>query len=169
MRFFFSISFLLLLCSCTSQTFVEEESPPSSLIIASEFGLFERGLGEELLLVVADRISNVTGQIYGWRIKLDISDEWITLREEMQLPERPQIWNIEKHGTSISQDGKTSVIEKEVQPSNGWISNAWQVATGDPSGEYTIRIYINDRLLETFNFVLEEKDRGGDDVIRLPK
>jgi len=158
MRFFVSILFLLVLCSCSGIKSVEKEYSPSPSIVSSEFGLFEMGPGEELLLVVADRIPNVTGQIYGWRIKLDTLDEWITLREEMQLPERPQIWNIEKPGTSISQDGRTSVTEKDVQPNNGWISNAWQIDAGDPSGKYTIRIYINDRLLDTFNYALEEKD-----------
>ena len=56
----------------------------------------------------------------------------------------------------ISQDRKISTMEKEVVVKSGTIQNFWKVLAGDPVGDYVIRVYVNDHLLDIFQFEVVE-------------
>jgi hypothetical protein len=63
-------------------------------------------------------------------------------------------WGDAEHlgARSVSNDGRTSVTEREVSPERGVIFNSWTVASGDPKGRYVIRGFVEGSLTKTFEF-----------------
>ena len=71
------------------------------------------------------------------------------------MPAAPSLWGGEKAPStvqSLSADRRISITEGEATPAQGMIFNAWSVAPGDPAGTYRIRVFIDNRLVETFDF-----------------
>jgi len=52
----------------------------------------------------------------------------------------------------ITNNRRTSITEVFVVPENGWIENVSCVAEGDPEGEYSINIYIDEKYIQRFDF-----------------
>ena len=94
------------------------------------------------------------GQVYGWRLSLDTAKTTVHFREEFELPLPPQTWGYPE-GQRISGDRKTSVLEGDAAAVRGYIGNRWAVAPGDPCGKYTIRVFIEEKLVATFEFDVE--------------
>lgn len=102
----------------------------------------------------ANVVPFVEGQSYGWIIKLSPEFTKVKWKEVFELPASPDTWGTGKagKGQKISEDRKVSITEKEVSVEGGHIQNFWSIAPGDPLGDYVIRVYVNDLLLETFHF-----------------
>lgn len=130
-------------------------------IINSEFGIFNLGPdGKPVSFTPTKQVPLVVGQPYGWVIYVQPKTQKIRVREEFTLPEAPEIWGGEPEGTqSLSSDRKVSVIEREADASGGIVTNAWEVAPGDPSGKYRIKVFFNDRLAATFEFIVKEPEK----------
>jgi len=96
----------------------------------------------------------VDGQLYGWIIMAETDKPLIRWREELTVPYPPKTWgDPENEGYfKVSIDGKTSTTEREVDTSRGYIFNFWSIAKGDPKGRYVIKVYVEDKLVETFEF-----------------
>ena len=93
------------------------------------------------------------GDAYGWRITLDKYSGKIQWREVLTLPKSPETWITENHqNLSISKDGKTAISTRIQTPVNGVIENFWTISPGDPLGKHQIEVYIDQRLLATFEF-----------------
>jgi hypothetical protein len=97
--------------------------------------------------------------VYGWFIELKTSKPKIKWREEMVFPSPLAILDINgstaQHSTS--EDGLTVTSElEEVVPDSGLIYHMWGVAAGDPEGHHVVRIYVEDKLVRTFEFEAEE-------------
>lgn len=93
------------------------------------------------------------GDAYGWRIKLDNYPSKIQWREVLTLPKPPETWITEnRQNLSISKDGKTATSTRIQTPVNGVIENFWTISPGDPLGKHQIEVYIDERLLATFEF-----------------
>jgi hypothetical protein len=45
--------------------------------------------------------------------------------------------------------------EREVAPNRGFIYNRWAVAAGDPKGLHVVRVYVEGKLVRTFEFEAE--------------
>jgi hypothetical protein len=102
---------------------------------------------------------------YGWRIQLAGVDGLIKFREVFTLPEEPNFWGGEINEYSpnaISKDRHTSVTEKFSILKNGWISNSWCVAEGDPEGKYSMDVYILGEFIKRFNFNVIKVSRSPD-------
>ena len=56
---------------------------------------------------------------------------------------------------SVSDDGRTLTTEREVVPNRGIVHNMWAVAAGDPKGPHVVRVYIEGKLIRTFEFETE--------------
>jgi hypothetical protein len=91
----------------------------------------------------------IKGQTYGWIIHLLPGDkgEW---KEVLELPSKPTTWGLEDH--TISKDGKTCTTKGMIAAGDEIIYNLWEIDSGDPTGDYIIRVYLNDDLIETFYF-----------------
>jgi len=128
-------------------------------IVRAEFGLFNSPESEKPLFVATKTVPLTENQSYGWMILLVTKKTTIRWREELTLPSAPATWGdgeIQGEGVhSISADRKVSVLECEVQPEDGLISNAWVLTPGDPKGHYVIRVTIENSLERTFEFDVE--------------
>lgn len=118
------------------------------------FGIIEINPNGEAEFVITDRVPLIEGQFYGWVIKLGPGFAKVKWKEVFELPEAPQSWGAEETSGDhvISKDRKVSVTEEEVFVQDGYIANYWNVVAGDPPGDYIMRVYVNDHLVETFRF-----------------
>lgn len=123
-------------------------------IIASEFGLFNLDSSTKPF-VPSRRVKLDTNASYGWIIQLDTDKTGITWREEFTLPIKPETWGDLQKGQSISKDGKTSIIERTAAPEQGMIFNIWQIAPGDPTGRYVIKVFVEGKPAGVFEFDVE--------------
>jgi len=93
-----------------------------------------------------DKVPLVEGTNYLWRIHLIIQPErQVTYREELIYP------------------GGLLTREKTTSPQDGWIWGAFSVVSGDPEGEYAIRVYIQGRLAKVFRFTVFSRTQIGEE------
>jgi hypothetical protein len=123
-------------------------------VISGNFGLFNLSDPNKPTFVPTTVVPLSPNQAYGWIIRLRTDKSKIKWREEFTLPVKPATWgDAEPLGTrSVSNDGRTSVTEREVSPERGVIFNSWSVAPGDPKGRYMIRVFVEGSLTKTFEF-----------------
>lgn len=133
-----------------AQTFTATE------VVGGEFGLFNLSEPSKPAFVPAKVVPLAPNQAYGWIIRLRTDKAKIKWREEFTLPVKPATWgDPEPLGTrTVSNDGRTSITEREVSPTRGTIFNSWTVAPGDPKGRYVIRVFVEGTLAKTFEFEL---------------
>lgn len=137
----------------------ERESISDVEIVRSDFGLFGSIPSGDPAFQASRRVPLNEGQGYGWFIELKTSKPKIKWREEFVMPVPPA--TMEAQGStvkySLSEDGLTVTTEQEeVVPDSGLIYNVWGVAAGDPKGHHIIRVYVEDKLVRTFEFETEE-------------
>jgi len=136
----------------------ERESITDVEIVQSDFGLFGSIPSGDPAFQASRRVPLEEDQVYGWFMELKTSKPKIKWREEFVLPDSPAIWDIQGSTAqhSISEDGLTFTTEQEeVVPDSGLIYHTWGVAAGDPKGLHIMRIYVEDKLVRTFEFEME--------------
>jgi len=92
---------------------------------------------------------------YGWRIKVPSSIKLIKFREEFTLPNEPKRWsgeNDEFATNKIIDKRRTSVTIGFIAPDKGWVKHVWCVLKGDPEGNHSMKVYINDEFIKKFDF-----------------
>ena len=96
---------------------------------------------------------------YEWRVKLGQGDKLVSVTEVFTLPAEPKQWGgIDGNEYSLSKlsgDRKVSETTMFYKPQDGWISHGWCVAEGDPTGPYSIKVLVGDRLVHEFDFTVE--------------
>ena len=137
------------------------ETPSESLgaakgyeVVSAEFGLFNSTSSTAADFAPTAVVPLTPNQGYGWVMRLRTAKPKIQWREEFTLPASPGTWGVpEPLGTrAVSEDGRTSVTEREVSPDQGLIYNSWAVAPGDPKGRYVIRVFVEGDLAKVFEF-----------------
>jgi len=133
---------------------VPKAAAANMAVVRAEFGLFNLPGSGKPAFVATRKVPLVPGQIYGWVVTVNPTQEEVSWREEFTLPGKPVTWGGPDPNASqtISSDRKTSVKEGKVVPDRGVIANTWTVAPGDPQGRYVIRVFIGNRLARTFEF-----------------
>lgn len=132
----------------------EAAEPGSVTVEEAQFGRFTALSGGKVAFVPTDRVPNRPRQSYGWIIRVKTGQKTVHWREEFTLPSAPAHWD--KNAPNVlSPDRTTSITERTAKPENGMLMNAWSVAPGDPSGKYVMRVYIEGRLVRTFDFTVE--------------
>jgi hypothetical protein len=123
--------------------------PEELHVVRAEYGLFNASG-----FVPSNRVPLVKGQTYGWRIVLKTNKTKVRWREEFTLPVAPVTWgDAEAKGmSSVSENRRVSVMEREVTPVDGVIVNSWAVAAGDPVGHHLMRVLIDNRYEHIFQF-----------------
>lgn len=126
-------------------------------IVRAEFGLFKQDNAGNQSFVPAKTVPLVEGQQYGWMIVLKTKKPTIKWREEFTLPYAPATWgDAEAQGLhTVSTDGRVSVMEREISPVDGVIFNSWTVAAGDPQGRHVMRVLIDNRYEQIFEFYVQ--------------
>jgi hypothetical protein len=135
----------------------DNESAIDIEVVRSDFGLFSPPNSGKPTFQVSRRVPLQEGQGYGWYIELKTTKPRIKWREEMVLPSPPATWGIQSSTAqhSISDDRRTLATEREVVPNRGLIYNVWGVAAGDPKGPHVVRVYVEGKLVRTFEFETE--------------
>ena len=99
-----------------------------------------------------NRIDNVEGQAFGWRIKTRCTGP-LKFREVMRLP-GPGDWTSfeseELPGTTISDDQTTTTTIDYAACRQGWVEHQWTVAASDPAGTYVITVELDGYATQTF-------------------
>ena len=133
---------------------VKNQLKPEVSLVLAEFGLFNPLDSGEQVFVPSRTVPHNENQRYSWIVFLDTKKTTVRWREEFTLPAAPAIWDsAETQGSQfISEDKRVSILHKEVEPQQGLISHSWTVAPGDPKGRYIIRVIIENRLEEVFEF-----------------
>ena len=159
MKTIFSFAAALLLISVSPGAIsappeLSKNAAASTIVMSGEFGLFNLSDPSKPSFVPSASVPLVPDQAYGWIIRVRTDKAKIKWREEFTLPVKPMTWGVaEPVGTrSVSNDGRTSVTEREVSPDRGLIFNFWSVAPGDPKGRYIIRVFIDGSLAKAFEF-----------------
>ncbi|MBN3952071.1 MAG: hypothetical protein HWQ38_38615 [Nostoc sp. NMS7] len=124
-------------------------------VSTAEFGLKRVDSKGNVSIFQTTRVPLQEGKSYGWRIKLKDYQGEVKWREVLRLPKPPESWGTDNgENFSISADGTTSVIRRTQSAPGGVIENFWTIAAGDPVGKHRIEVYIDDRLISTFEFEL---------------
>lgn len=96
---------------------------------------------------------------YEWRIRIGSDEKLVKATEVFTLPGAPKQWGgVDENSYSASQlSGDRTVAETTLffSPTDGWISNGWCVADGDPVGQYSIKVHVGDRMVHEFSFTVE--------------
>jgi hypothetical protein len=132
----------------------EETVAEGLVLLSAEFGLIDKAEDGTITIKPTDTIPLEEGKIYGWRLRFRTKLESVSLREELQLPAAPKVWNSpnEGEGFKVSPDGRTATTEVDAELQDGVLIHAWGVAPGDPSGDHVIRVFIQGKLVRTFKF-----------------
>lgn len=92
---------------------------------------------------------------FGWRIRLAAPPGVLLVREILRLPEAPAFWSGEDDEFSthmFSADRTTATTVEYKAPQDGWIDNQWCIVEGDPVGQHSIDVFIEDQLIRRFDF-----------------
>ncbi|MDZ8186177.1 MAG: hypothetical protein RMX96_15150 [Nostoc sp. ChiSLP02] len=123
------------------------------IISNAEFGLKRVDAKGNVTILQTKTVPLQEGIAYGWRMKLKDYQGEVKWREVLRLPKPPQTWGTDNgEDFSISADGTTSTTRRTESAPDGTIENFWTIAPGDPLGKYKIEVYVNDRLINTFEF-----------------
>lgn len=119
-------------------------------IAAAQFGILKSGDNDQLILVPASEITKTVGVTYGYLIKLSPMTQEIKFREELTvLTESPEAGA----GPVItSRDGVIRVDDNT-------LAGAWKIDPSDTLGKYLIKIYFDNRLVQTFEFRLMKANK----------
>jgi hypothetical protein len=122
-------------------------------VFNAEFGVFENSpLGVRFR--VSKTVPLKAGKAYGWRIYLKTKKRSVHFREVFELPQAPKTWGLPA-GKQISADRKTSILERDVALTGGFVQNIWSVVPGDPCGDSVIRVFIEGSEAAAFHFSFE--------------
>lgn len=142
-------------------TGVPQEVAPGVFLLFSEFGVWKDSDDETTFTptTIVEMKDNVS---FGWRFRVETDKDQVKMRVAITLPVPPKIWGhlgevVEKDVSSdgamkISADRRTATEEGDYPVVDGWITNTWSFAEGDPVGDHLVRIYINEKLVRVFRF-----------------
>ncbi|MEA5582414.1 hypothetical protein VB620_13820 [Nodularia harveyana UHCC-0300] len=119
----------------------------------SEFGVVTVDSKNNTEFIPTTRVVLSEGGKYGWRIQLNDYKGKVTWREVLRLPKPPETWATnDGQSLSLSSDGIEAITTRTVFTNDGKIENFWTMIPGDPGGQHQIQVYIDDRLIATFDF-----------------
>jgi hypothetical protein len=126
----------------------------------AEFGVARVDARGKVNFIPTFRVPLQEGSRYGWRIQLKDYKGEVTWREVLRLPKPPETWATDDgENFTVSADGTESVMRRKAVANDGVIENFWTIAAGDPPGKHKIQVYVDDRLIATFDFEVFPVDR----------
>jgi hypothetical protein len=119
----------------------------------AEFGVARVDARGKVNFIPTFRVPLQEGNKYGWRIQLKDYKGEVTWREVLRLPKQPETWATDDgENFTVSADGTEAVMRRKTLAEDGVIENFWTIAAGDPPGRHKIQVYVDDRLIATFDF-----------------
>ncbi len=137
-----TLTFLLLvLVSCG-----KNEDKPSVEVLKFLSGIFVDVDGKYRFKETQD-VPYKIGQSFGWHMYIRSNKENITYTDVIHLSD-VGVWS---DNLTVSTDRKSASGTKTV-PNTGHIETIWAIAEGDPKGEISIDIYIDNKIVHTFYY-----------------
>lgn len=85
----------------------------------------------------------MTGDNFGWCVRLKTNRKQVKWREEFKSPAPPASWGPKRANQTISADRMTATTENTITlDKNKAIASNWEFLPGDPKGQYLIRLHI---------------------------
>lgn len=140
------------------------------LILASTAACSKRpsvefGLLKDETIVATREIRHQIGTEYGLRITFPKNDGVMKLKMEFNLPgpanwtktQGPEGGPVRELTAEASPDGSRLLSETEIDTSlETQIFHRFRIIEGDPAGEHTINLWLNDAPLETITFQIKK-------------
>ena len=154
---------VLVLCACEQAKPPEPparpEPPtraqPAVQIEYHAFGVFDRTPDGRVDFRPTKTVPLTPNQEFGWIIGVTTTKPTVKWREEFILPAPPETWGPVEGKHELSADRKVSILEREVTPERGFVSNGWTIGPGDPKGRHVIKVTVEDAAPVVFEFDLE--------------
>ncbi len=139
--------------AAASQREAQKKDSQPIIVNKADFGVQRVGSQGKVTFIPTFRVPLQEGSKYGWQIQLKDYKGTVTWREILRLPKRPETWGVDTgQDLAISPDGKEAVTKRTQTTTDGMIQNFWTIAPGDPDGKHKIQVYIEDRLIASFEF-----------------
>ena len=137
----------------SSESISQSRNTQPITLNTTEFGVLKVNSKGQSYFTPTRRILLSQGGKYGWRIQLKNYKGKVTWREIMRLPKPPETWATYDGGSlSLSSDGREAVTTRTVFTNDGKIENFWTMVPGDPGGKHQIQVYVDNRLIGSFDF-----------------
>lgn len=128
---------------------------PQVEILSAEFGIEYDTRPHPPVFIPTRQVPLIENVGYGWEIRIRTSRKTIRWREELTLPRAPLSWGEQEVRTQVSDDRRIAVTEQEeTVPDDGMLRHRWYVVPGDPRGDYTIRVILDNERDRTFRFTV---------------
>ncbi len=124
-------------------------------VLGSKFGTVTGYRGNVPKLEETGTIILENNVHFGWVIATKTIDKNIAWKEVIIFPERPKDL-IVTVATKVSEDGKKAITEKSSNLKDGLLYNSWALTESDPLGEYKIKVYGEEKLLQEFKFKVKK-------------
>ncbi|MBU1237407.1 MAG: hypothetical protein KJ634_14415 [Gammaproteobacteria bacterium] len=129
---------------------------PVPLIEEIVFGKYVRVTEDRYEVVTATSFR--PGDVYGWVATVKPTRDRVKFREVYEFPVPME--HIEKptgiETLSISEDGRTIVIEGEIEAGSNVLGHAsWTVEHGDPSGPHSMTLSLNGEEVQRFTYSVD--------------
>jgi hypothetical protein len=122
------------------------------------------GLISNLHIDETHKIPYAVGTHYGFRVDYHDAGKPLTLREEFRSP-APAHWRSSSHSRremSIKNNGRTMTCEIQLGSHtaappeiHSFYLEDIQIVRGDPRGEYTLKLWLDDKPFKEFHFTLQ--------------
>lgn len=137
---------------------VSPSSPaiPGITIAQTAFGVFADYDSAKAKLTPTSVVYRDGSQI-GWVVNLASEKATVRWREEFVVPSPPKEWGVTANRDDIrppqvSADKRMATTERRVPAAGGSISHWWKLDASDPAGPHTMRVYIDEVLVASFDF-----------------
>ena len=157
--------------SCSEQLFLEDnmtdhvginiEPDPQDIF---EIYQWERGIeNDEGTYVATDKVPHKDEQFYYYSFKYFAKGKEVTYQERVTLA-APTTWTSEEEGIDYAEnttpgyevsDDKSTITVTKTIPNDGFVFGGWIHTKEDPKGPFTIEILFKDKVVQTFNYVVE--------------
>ena len=157
--------------SCSEQLFLEDnmtdhvginiEPDPQDIF---EIYQWDRGIeNDEGTYVTTDKVPYKDGQSYYYNFYYFAKGKEVTYQERITMA-APTTWTSEEEGIDYADnttpgyevsDDKSTITVKKTIPNDGFMLGAWTLTKDDPKGPFKIEIIFRDKVIQTFNYVVE--------------
>jgi hypothetical protein len=125
---------------------------PDLVVERPQFGVLVLGEDGAEHFTAASHVPLVTGQAFGWVMKLHTDRRTVRWRERLHVPDPAP-----NRSAAARNPRKPLALPREQNlEGGGLIGHFWRVNSEDPGGSYAIELFVENTLVQEFVFTLDE-------------